>query len=45
MVRRLYYLWVFVSYLGLATEFRRKLRAVRDWIPAYFYQRNTARLE
>jgi NADH dehydrogenase len=45
MVRRLYYLWVFVSYLGLATEFGRKLGAVRDWIPAYFYQRNTAHLE
>jgi NADH dehydrogenase len=44
MVRRLYYLWVFVSYLGLLTEFRRKLGAIRDWIPAYFYHRNTAHL-
>ncbi len=45
MVRRLYYLWIFVSYLGLLTEYRRKLGAVRDWIPAYFYHRNTAHLE
>jgi NADH dehydrogenase len=45
MVRRLYYLWVFISYLGLPTEFRRKLGAVRDWIPAYFYHRNTAHLK
>ena len=45
MVRRLYYLWVFVSYLGLLTELRRKLGAVREWIPAYFYHRNMAHLE
>jgi NADH dehydrogenase len=45
MVRRVYYLWVFISYLGLPTEFRKKLGAVRDWIPAYFYHRNTAHLE
>jgi NADH dehydrogenase len=45
MVRRVYYLWVFISYLGLLTESRRKLGAVRDWISAYFYRRNTARLE
>jgi NADH dehydrogenase len=45
MVRRLYYLWVFISYLGLLTESRRKLGAVREWIPAYFYRRNTAHLE
>jgi NADH dehydrogenase len=45
LLRRFYYLWVFVSYLGLPTEFRRKLGAVRDWIPAYFYRRNTAHLE
>jgi NADH dehydrogenase len=44
LVRRLYYLWVFISYLGLRTEFRRKLGAVRDWIPAYFYRRNTGHL-
>lgn len=44
LVRRVYYLWLFISYLGLATEFRRKLGAVRDWIPAYFYHRNTAHL-
>jgi NADH dehydrogenase len=45
MVRRVYYLRVFVSYLGLSTEFRRKLGALRDWIPAYFYHRNTAHLK
>jgi NADH dehydrogenase len=45
MVRRLYYLRVFVSYLGLLTESRRKLGAVREWIPAHFYRRNTAHLE
>jgi NADH dehydrogenase len=45
LLRRFYYLWVFISYLGLPTEFRRKLGAVRDWIPAYFYHRNTAHLE
>jgi NADH dehydrogenase len=45
LLRRFYYLWAFISYLGLATEFRRKLGAVRDWIPAYFYHRNTAHLE
>jgi NADH dehydrogenase len=45
LLRRVYYLWVFVSYLGLPTEFRKKLGAVRGWIPAYFYHRNTAHLE
>jgi NADH dehydrogenase len=45
LLRRFYYLWVFISYLGLPTEFRRKLGAVRGWIPAYFYHRNTAHLE
>ena len=45
LLRRVYYLWVFISYLGLPTEFRRKLGAVHDWIPAYFYHRNTAHLE
>ena len=44
LLRRVYYLWVFISYLGLPTEFRRKLGAVCDWIPAYFYHRNTAHL-
>jgi NADH dehydrogenase len=45
MVRRVYYLWVFISYLGLTTEFKRKLSAVGDSICAYFYHRNTAHLE
>jgi NADH dehydrogenase len=45
LLRRVYYLWVFISYFGLATEFKRKLGAVRNWIPAYFYHRNTAHLE
>jgi NADH dehydrogenase len=45
MVRRVYYLWAFTSYLGLPTEFRRKLGAVRDWVPAYFYRRNTTHMD
>jgi NADH dehydrogenase len=45
LLRRVYYLWVFISYLGLPTEFRRKLGAVCSWIPAYFYHRNAAHLE
>ncbi|MEA1871837.1 MAG: NAD(P)/FAD-dependent oxidoreductase [Chloroflexota bacterium] len=45
LLRRVYYLWVFISYLGLPTEFRRKMGAVCSWIPAYFYRRNTAHLE
>jgi len=45
LVRRLYYLWVFISYLGMPTGFRKKLAAVCSWIPAYFYHRNTAHLE
>jgi NADH dehydrogenase len=45
LVRRFFYLWVFISYLGLSTEFRRKLSAICSWIPAYFYHRNTAHLE
>jgi hypothetical protein len=43
-VRRVYYLWVFVSYLGLPTEFRRKMGAVRDWISAYFHHGNAGRV-
>jgi len=45
LLRRVYYLWIFISYLGLPTGFRRKLGAVCGWIPAYFYHRNTAHLE
>ncbi len=45
LLRRVYYLWMFISYLGLPREFRRKLGAVCGWIPAYFYHRNTAHLE
>ena len=45
LLRRVVYLWTFVSYLGLRTEFKRKLGAVRSWIPAYFYRRNTDRLQ
>jgi NADH dehydrogenase len=45
LLRRFFYLWAFISYLGLPTGFRRKLGAVCGWIPAYFYHRNTAHLE
>ncbi|MFO7773369.1 MAG: NAD(P)/FAD-dependent oxidoreductase [Dehalococcoidia bacterium] len=44
LLRRIYYLWVFITYLGLSTEFKRKLGAVRDWVPAYFYHRYTSHL-
>lgn len=44
LLRRVVYLWIFVSYLGLRTEFRRKLSTVRNWIPSYFYHRNTAHI-
>jgi NADH dehydrogenase len=45
MLRRLFYLWVFISRFGLLTEFGRKLGAVRDWTSAYFYHRYTTHLE
>jgi NADH dehydrogenase len=45
LLRRFYYLWIFISYFGLPTGFRKKLSAVCGWIPAYFYRRNTAHLE
>jgi NADH dehydrogenase len=45
LLRRFYYLWVFILYLGLLTELRRKLGTVRGWLPAYFYRRNTTHLE
>jgi NADH dehydrogenase len=45
LLRRIYYLWIFISYLGLPTEFRRKLGTFCSWVPAYFYRRNTAHLE
>jgi NADH dehydrogenase len=45
LLRRVYYLWILISYLGLPTEFRRKLGTVCSWVPAYFYRRNTAHLE
>jgi NADH dehydrogenase len=45
LLRRVYYLWIFISYLGLPTGFGRKMGAVCSWIPAYFYHRNTAHLE
>jgi NADH dehydrogenase len=43
-LRRVFYLWVFISYFGVLTEFKRKLSAVRDWTRAYFYQRDTSHL-
>jgi len=45
LLRRVYYLWVFISYLGLPTAFRKKMGTVCSWIPSYFYHRNTAHLE
>jgi NADH dehydrogenase len=45
MLRRVFYLWVFISCFGLPTEFKRKFAAVREWTSAYFYHRNTSYLE
>ena len=45
MLRRMLYLWMVVSYLGLSTGLKSKLSAVVNWVFAYFYIRDTARLE
>lgn len=36
LLRRIFYTWEFVSYLGLTTGLRRKAGAVNDWVLAYF---------
>lgn len=44
LLRRVAYLWIFVTSLGLRTELTRKLGAVCAWVSAYFYRRNVSRL-
>jgi NADH dehydrogenase FAD-containing subunit len=45
MLRRILYLEQMLSYLGPLTGFQSKLSTALDWSFAYFYHRNTARLE
>jgi NADH:quinone reductase (non-electrogenic) len=45
LVRRMLYLEQMIVYLGLLTGFKAKLGASIDWLFAYFYHRNTARID
>jgi NADH dehydrogenase len=45
LVRRMLYLEQMIVYLGLLTGFKSKIAASIDWFFAYFYNRNTARIE
>jgi NADH dehydrogenase len=45
LVRRMLYLEQMIVYLGLLTGFKSKISASIDWFFAYFYNRNTARIE
>jgi len=45
MLRRILYLEQMLSYLGPLTGFQSKLSTGLDWFFAYFYHRDTARLE
>jgi len=45
MLRRILYLEQMLSYLGPLTGFQSKLSTALDWFFAYFYHRDTARLE
>jgi len=44
-LRRLLFLEQMVMYLGLLTAFKNKIGTALDWFFAYFYLRNTARIE
>jgi len=44
-LRRLLFLEQMVTYLGLLTAFKNKVGTALDWFFAYFYHRNTARIE
>lgn len=44
-LRRGLYLWMVISYLGLLMGLKNKLSVALDWSFAYFYRRNTARIE
>jgi NADH dehydrogenase len=45
MIRRALFLGMLISYGGFRTGFRSKVGAAVDWAFAYFYRRNTARIE
>ncbi len=45
LVRRMLYFEQMIVYLGLLTGFKSKISASIDWFFAYFYNRNTARIE
>lgn len=45
LVRRVLYFEQMIVYLGLMTGFKSKISASVDWFFAYFYNRNTARIE
>lgn len=45
MMRRSLFIGMLISYGGLLTGLKSKLSAALDWTFAYFYNRNTARLE
>jgi len=44
-VRRVLFLEQMIMYLGLLTAFKNKMGTALDWFFAYFYYRNTARIE
>ena len=44
-LRRILFLEQMVMYLGLLTAFKNKVGTAFDWFFAYFYHRNTARIE
>jgi NADH dehydrogenase len=44
-LRRLLFLEQMIMYLGLLTAFKNKVGTTLDWFFAYFYHRNTARIE
>jgi NADH dehydrogenase len=44
-LRRILFLEQMVMYLGLLTAFKNKVGTALDWFFAYFYHRNTARIE
>jgi NADH:quinone reductase (non-electrogenic) len=44
-LRRIFFLEQMFMYLGLLTAFKNKVSAALDWFFAYFYHRNTGRIE
>jgi NADH dehydrogenase len=44
-LRRILFLEQMIMYLGLSTAFKNKVGTALDWFFAYFYHRNTARIE